>query len=208
MARKVLGDPGPIRPRPDYAAEPSVARPRTPPGPARRPSLTTFRDTVNPLFYQAGEDGHSCAECHGNHTVLRIAPADAARSGEDPLTINYNSALKVIDLDEPENSLILRKPLSPFGQGDPDPSSPTGLTHVGGPRWDASDHPAYRAILDWIRQAPKDEARPGPTTTGRRFRAGNEHSSLDTTNFAEQSKTRVDPYVQAGDESWYWVKTA
>ena len=163
VARKVLGDPGPIRPRPDYAAEPSVARPRTPPGPAHRPSLTTFRDKVNPLFYRVGEDGHSCAECHGTHTVLRIAPADAARSGEDPLTINYNSALKVIDVNQPENSLILRKPLSPFGQGDPDSSSPTGFTHVGGPRWDRPDHPAYRAILDWIRQAPKDKA--APTTT-------------------------------------------
>jgi hypothetical protein len=107
---------------------------------------------VNPFFYRAGEDGHSCAKCHGNHTILRIAPPDSARSGEDPLAINYDSALKVIDVDHPENSLILRKPLSPHGQGDPDPSSPTGLTHVGGPRWGSTDHPAYRAILEWIRQ--------------------------------------------------------
>ena len=69
--------------------------------PARRPSLATFRDKVNPLFYRAGEDGHSCAECHGNHNVLRIAPADSAPSGEDPLTINYQSALKV---DRPRSS--------------------------------------------------------------------------------------------------------
>src|SRR5205823_10313551 len=31
--------------------------------------------------------------------------------------------------------------------------SGTGLTHVGGPRWDNAEHPAYRAILDWIREA-------------------------------------------------------
>lgn len=59
----------------------------------------------------------------------------------------------MLNLGKPESSLILRKPLSPHGQGGTDPASPTGLTHVGGPRWDSTDHPAYRAILDWIRAA-------------------------------------------------------
>ena len=67
--------------------------------------------------------------------------------------INYNSALKVVNLGEPEASLILRKPRSPQGQGGADAASPTGLTHVGGPRWETTEHPAYRAILDWIREA-------------------------------------------------------
>ena len=118
-------------------------------------SLSTFRNKVNPIFYQAAEDGHSCADCHGNHTILRIAPADAVGPGEDALMINYQSALKVVNLSEPESSLILRKPRSPRGQGDEDPSSPTGLTHVGGPRWDGPDHPAYRAIMDWVREASR-----------------------------------------------------
>ncbi len=132
---------------------PAAVRPDARLGRPRLLSLSSFRDKVNPLFYQAGEDGHSCAECHGNHTILRIAPADAAKSGEDPLIVNYNSALKVVNLGEPESSLILRKPRSPQGQGAPDPSSPTGMTHVGGPRWEGTDHPAYRAILAWIRAA-------------------------------------------------------
>jgi hypothetical protein len=121
-------------------------------------SLSAFRSKVNPLFYQPAEDGHSCADCHGTHTILRIAPADAAGSGEDALIVNYNSALKVVNLGEPESSLILRKPRSPRGQGDQDSASPTGLTHVGGPRWESTDHPAYRAIRDWIREA-SDAAR-------------------------------------------------
>ena len=69
--------------------------------------------------------------------------------------INYNSALKVVNLGEPEASLILRKPRSPQGQGGAEPSSPTGLSHVGGPRWESTEHPAYRAILDWIREASR-----------------------------------------------------
>jgi hypothetical protein len=123
-------------------------------------SLSTFRDKVNPLFYQAGEDGHSCAECHGTHTILRIAPKAETASAQESLIINYNSAIKVINLGDPESSLILRKPRSPHGQGAPDPSSPTGLTHVGGPRWEGTEHPAYRAILAWIREAAAASNRP------------------------------------------------
>jgi len=117
-------------------------------------SFSTFRRKVNPIFYQAGEDRHACADCHANHTILQIAEADRARGFTgDQLMINYNSALKVVNLGEPEASLILRKPRSPQGQGGAEPSSPTGLTHVGGPRWESTEHPAYRAILDWIREA-------------------------------------------------------
>jgi hypothetical protein len=117
-------------------------------------SFSTFRNKVNPIFYQAGEDQHACANCHANHTILRVAEAD--RSGDftsEQLMINYNSALKVVNLGEPEASLILRKPRSPQGTGAADGSSPTGLTHVGGPRWESAEHPAYRAILDWVREA-------------------------------------------------------
>jgi hypothetical protein len=124
-------------------------------------SLSAFRQKVNPLFYQAGEDGHSCARCHANHTILRIAESDARASGEDPLIVNYNSALKVVNLGDPESSLILRKPMSPQGQGGPDPASPTGLTHVGGPRWNNTEHAGYRAILDWVREASTAAAQSG-----------------------------------------------
>ena len=128
-------------------ADLSLSRPRV-------LSLATFRRTVNPLFYQAGEDTYSCARCHANHTILRIAEADPAKGYTDEqLLVNYNSVLKVVNLGEPESSLILRKPRSPQGQGGPDPASPTGLTHVGGPRWDSTEHPAYKAILAWIREA-------------------------------------------------------
>ncbi len=74
--------------------------------------------------------------------------------------INYNSALKVVNLGDPESSLFLRKPRSPQGQGGPEPASPTGLTHVGGPRWENADHPAYQAVLGWIREASQAAASP------------------------------------------------
>ena len=132
--------------------DPALVEPDLTLGRPRLLSFSTFRDRVNPLFYQAGDDGHSCASCHANHGVLRVGEANGADS---PL-INYNSALKVVNFGEPESSLLLRKPRSPRGQGSPDESSPTGLTHVGGPRWESVEHPSYRAILEWIREASAD----------------------------------------------------
>ncbi len=117
-------------------------------------SFSTFRRQVNPVFYQVAEDKNACASCHGNHTILRVAPADPSGGfTNDQIMINYSSALKVVNLGEPEASLILRKPRSPHGAGGPEPGSPTGLTHVGGLRWESTEAPAYRAILDWIRAA-------------------------------------------------------
>ncbi len=134
--------------------DPSAIEPDVPLTRPRLLSFSTFRRTVNPVFYQTGEDKYACANCHANHTILRIAEASPGSdlSGEQ-LMINYNSALKVINLGEPEASLILRKPRSPHGQGGTDASSPTGLSHVGGPRWETTEHPGYRAILGWIREA-------------------------------------------------------
>jgi hypothetical protein len=129
-------------------------------------SFSSFRSKVNPAFYQAGEDQHACADCHANHTILRVAEADRARGfTSEQLMTNYNSALKVVNLGDPEASLILRKPRSPQGPGVADSSSPTGLTHVGGPRWESAEHPAYQAILAWIREAAGSASAQGTAAT-------------------------------------------
>ncbi|NUN96712.1 MAG: discoidin domain-containing protein [Candidatus Omnitrophica bacterium] len=121
------------------------------------PDLEFFREKVNPIFYEEGADKHSCAECHQNHSILRIAglPPGMKELSEELIIQNMNSALKVINLSDPEQSLLLRKPRSPQGQGEVPADSPTGLVHVGGPRWDSNSNPAYETILTWIRDASK-----------------------------------------------------
>ncbi|HMC64950.1 MAG TPA: discoidin domain-containing protein, partial [Gemmataceae bacterium] len=118
-------------------------------------NLSTFRREVNPIFYQPSADGQFCAKCHVNHTILRLAepPAPGKAPAPEDVMLNYNSVLKVINLGDPEQSLILRKPRSPHGQGNESADSPTGLTHVGGPRWEGNEHPAYLKLLAWIRSA-------------------------------------------------------
>ncbi|QEH37458.1 HEAT repeat protein [Aquisphaera giovannonii] len=118
----------------------------------REPNLEAFRRRINPLLYRPSADGQSCASCHGSHAVLRVAPvAPGKEPRPEEVLVNYRSALKVINVGRPESSLLLRKPRSPVGAGLPDASSPTGLTHAGGTRWEGPDDEAYRSILDWIR---------------------------------------------------------
>jgi len=104
---------------------------------------------IEPLLAAKGPDGRSCFDCHGNHTILNLQPPDA--SGQFSAEVsrhNYLSALRVVDLENPENSLILRKPRSP---GFVSPK--TGVSHVGGVRWTSRENPAYQAILAWLNGA-------------------------------------------------------
>ena len=115
------------------------------PGRSRLPSIATFRERVNPWFGQASDDGQSCVRCHAGQDAFRIGEPTAKGS----LVLNYQSSRKFLNPGDPESSLLLRKPRSPQGGDDPLGPSPTGLTHVGGVRWAGTDHPAYRAILEW-----------------------------------------------------------
>ncbi len=109
-------------------------------------SLATFRDRINPLLTQAGEDGVSCVGCHANQNVFRVV------GGADGLAINYQSSLRALNLADPESSLLFRKPRSPRGAEN---DTPTALTHNGGPRWEAN-HPAYEALGAWIAEPTPD----------------------------------------------------
>lgn len=125
------------------------------------PDVDFFREKVNPYFYAEAADGHSCYDCHQNHNILRIAPKPLGEGTmpESSIIENLNSALKVVNLGDPEQSLILRKPRSPRGQGTASPDSPTGLTHVGGPRWETTSDEAYQTMLAWIRDAATSNKR-------------------------------------------------
>lgn len=119
------------------------------------PDFYFFREKVNRFFYQAGLDGLACANCHATHDILRIVEPhpDKTPLTDEEIRINYRSALKVVDPKDLDQSLILRKPRSPYGQGEPSKESPTGVTHVGGDRWTNSDNSMYYTLVQWIRGA-------------------------------------------------------
>jgi hypothetical protein len=111
-----------------------------------------FVARVMPLLARKGRDGNACVDCHATHAILKLNPPDkAGRFTEAQLRENYASALRVSDLMNPENSLLLRKPISDASQEGVVGARRT--PHGGGPRWAGADDPAYRTVLEWINGA-------------------------------------------------------
>ncbi|GBC98956.1 hypothetical protein HRbin17_01477 [bacterium HR17] len=108
-----------------------------------------FVQNIQPILVKVGEDGSSCATCHNTHAVFNIRPlrSDGTWTLADARH-NYANALKVVDVDDPLNSLILKKPIS-AREGSPD----TGVPHAGGVRWrDRRDAAEWKALYAWVQR--------------------------------------------------------
>lgn len=107
----------------------------------KKPDETYFRAYVQPILETRGKDGYACVHCHASHTIFNAT---------------YSTALNVVDLNDPENSLILRKPTS-TAETEGTLGSKT-LSHGGGVRWEKNS-PQYQVILNWIKGAAPAENR-------------------------------------------------
>jgi len=106
------------------------------------PAFDSFKTRVQPVLEAIGPDKKNCSNCHENHSVLRLLPIDPSSAVEQQLQARYRAALRVVDLETPERSLILLKPTSPKAEAP--------LTHGGDVRFE-QDSPSYQAILAWIK---------------------------------------------------------
>jgi len=111
------------------AAIPGTARPQ------KKLDEAFFRGYVEPILVKRGKDGYACVQCHATHTLF-----DGT----------YAGAMRVIDTDNPEQSLILRKPTS-SSESEGVVNAAT-LAHGGGVRF-TKDSPEYATILEWIKGA-------------------------------------------------------
>jgi len=107
-----------------------------PRGAARRstgaqPDDAFFRGYVEPILTRRGKDGQACVHCHASHAIF-----------DGTLT----TARKVINTEEPEESLILKKPTWNAEQE----GTLGAQSHGGGVRFE-KDSPEYITILNWIR---------------------------------------------------------
>ena len=110
------------------------------------PSLHFFRDRVLPLLKKSGADDKACFDCHKSHVIFRLEPAEGGAGPED-VRGYYRSALRVIDLKRPEQSLLLLKPTR---EKPPKGTWASGSEqHGGGVRW-SQESTSYRTILEWI----------------------------------------------------------
>ena len=99
-----------------------------------------------------GADGNACVNCHTTHTIFKlIEPDKQGRFTDEQLRENYRSALKVVDMANPENSLIIRKPTGDASQEGLIGSKKT--PHGGGMRWNGLTDPAVQTVMEWINGA-------------------------------------------------------
>jgi hypothetical protein len=105
---------------------------RARPGTAR-PDDDYFRGYVEPVLTARGKDGQACVHCHASHTLFNAT---------------LTTARNVINLDDPESSLILVKPTSSAEtEGVVNAGKPA---HGGGVRFEKGS-PEYNTLLNWIR---------------------------------------------------------
>jgi HEAT repeat protein len=128
------------------------------PDSARRLDIAFFSRRVMPVFARkSASDGLACVSCHFNHNILRVtAPDSEGRFTESQVRETYRAALKVVNLRNPEESLLLRKPTSSSAsEGLVDAKS---VAHGGGMRWSGPEDPEYQVILSWIKGAKEGSA--------------------------------------------------
>jgi HEAT repeat protein len=110
-----------------------------------------FVTKVEPILSTPGADGKACVYCHANHVIFKLQPptAEGVFSPQDSKE-NYKYAMRVVDIINPADSLILIKPTRPT-----DSAANVGdylATHNGGQRWPGNETSwQYRTILEWIR---------------------------------------------------------
>ena len=112
------------------------------------PGYEKFVERVNPILTAPGSDGKACVDCHKSRPILFLPTPRGDAGEEDLLPQRYQSVLRVIDLTDPEASLILNKPRNPAPETPRSPSGP-GL-HTGGTRFEKGSS-TYQTLLEWIR---------------------------------------------------------
>ena len=104
---------------------------------SERLDLAYFKAKVLPIFNHVGEDGQNCMGCHRSHTILKMVPP--GKDGEWPAQAvrdNYRAALRVVNLAQPAESLLLGKPTWEAAEEAEAQNDPTKKAHAGGVRFE------------------------------------------------------------------------
>ncbi len=102
-----------------------------------------FKAKVQPIFL-AKREGHArCYVCHSTGTpfrLQRLSPG-AATWDEEQSRKNFRAASAMINVSEPEDSLLLREPLAESAGGN--------HFHPGGKHWESKDAPEWKVLDEW-----------------------------------------------------------
>lgn len=111
----------------------------------RTPKFEVFKKEIEPIFLK-DRAGH--ARCYGCHTLpgrvfhLQPLPAGSDQWTEEQSQQNFESVLRVVDLQNPASSRLLLHPLAPEAGGD--------AFHSGGRQFESQNDPDWRTIERWV----------------------------------------------------------
>ena len=110
----------------------------------------TFVAFVHPVLMKPSTTGaKACVECHrsGNADAgaFALVPVEDGAPSDGELARNYNATVAIVNLAEPLQSALLRKPLNP----DRAIGALHGIGHGGGVSWSEPSDPDFRVVLDW-----------------------------------------------------------
>ena len=123
----------------------AAAFPQTPPASNEASPLDYefFKAKVQPIFL-AKREGHArCYVCHSTGTpfrLQRLSPG-AATWDEEQSRKNFRAASAMVNVSEPEDSLLLREPLAEAAGGN--------HFHPGGKHWDSKDAAEWKILDEW-----------------------------------------------------------
>ncbi len=98
---------------------------------------------MQPIFL-AKREGHArCYVCHSTGTPFRLQrlSAGATTWDEEQSRKNFRAASAMVNASEPEDSLLLREPLTEAAGGT--------HFHPGGKHWDSKDAAEWKILDEW-----------------------------------------------------------
>src|ERR1700691_1034435 len=124
-----------------------------------------FVSEIEPILAAPGADGKACVMCHASHVIFKLQPPNAeGQFSPQDSEENYKYAMRVVNINDPEHSLILIKPTRPT-----DSAANVAdylATHNGGQRWQGNESSwQFETILQWIRGAGLQTLDAAPKTT-------------------------------------------
>jgi len=130
------------------------------PSPMQAPSLDYefFKTKVQPVFLKQRGEHARCYGCHIlSNRILRLEPLSPGSTdwNDEQTRKNFQSALEVVNSEDPAASRLLLHPLAPEAGGDP--------FHSGGRQFASQDEPDWKVMAEWVGVIRK-EPPPPPST--------------------------------------------
>jgi YVTN family beta-propeller protein len=110
-------------------------------------SYEFFKAKVQPIFLKNRADHARCYGCHIlPNRILRLEPLSPGSADwtDEQSHKNFQSALEVVNTDDPASSKLLLHPLAPEAGGDP--------FHSGGRQFASQNDPDWRVLAEWVRE--------------------------------------------------------